>query len=258
MENHYQNSAAVELGNAPPRDSLTSRMPSEANILPRALSLAVHELRTPVTVVAGYLRMLLREQGGPLSDKQRKMLEEADRSCSRIGTLVSEMSDLGKLESGDLKPAGPEFDLSALIGELANDMHEGEDRGIRLELRGVDRPVMVAGDRTRIGAALRALMHAALRERADPGAVVVACSTTTTTDSSQAWAVVAIGGEPLVGSLSRPGETTPSFDEWRGGLGLALPVGRRVIEAHGGAVWSAPDAPRAGSALRLPLRSARP
>ena len=226
-------------------------MPSEANILPRALSLAVHELRTPVTVVAGYLRMLLREQGGPLTDKQRKMLEEADRSCSRIGTLVSELSDLGKLEGGDLKPSGPAFDLSALISELANDMHEGEDRGIRLELRGVDRPVMVAGDRTRIGAALRALMHAALRERADAGAVVVECSTTT--DSNQAWAVVAIGGEPLVRSLTRPADATPSFDEWRGGLGLALPVGRRVIEAHGGAVWSAPDAPRAGSALRLPV-----
>jgi signal transduction histidine kinase len=130
-------------------------------------------------------------------------------------------------------------------------MHEGEDRGIRLELRGVDRPVMVAGDRARIGTALRALMHAALRERADPGAVVVECSTTT--DSSQAFAVIAIGGDPLVRSLARPAEATPSFDEWRGGLGLALPVGRRVIEAHGGAVWSAPDAPRAGSALRLPL-----
>ena len=38
-------------------------------LFPQAMSLAVHELRTPVTVVSGYLRMLLREQGGPLSDK---------------------------------------------------------------------------------------------------------------------------------------------------------------------------------------------
>ena len=74
-------------------------MTAEHNALPRTLSLAVHELRTPVTVVAGYLRMLLREQAGPLSDKQRKMLEEADRSCGRLGALVAEMSELGKLES---------------------------------------------------------------------------------------------------------------------------------------------------------------
>src|SRR6266508_1009877 len=102
-------------------------MASDVNPFPRAMSLAVHELRTPVTVVSGYLRMLLREQAGPISEKQRKMLEEADRSCTRIGALVSEMSDLGKLEGGDLKPSGPEFDLSALISELASAMHEGED-----------------------------------------------------------------------------------------------------------------------------------
>ena len=44
------------------------------------------------------------------------------------------------------------------------------------------------------------------------------------------------------------------FDEWREGLGFALPVGRRVIEAHGGVLWSVPiGAPRTGSALRLPV-----
>jgi signal transduction histidine kinase len=55
------------------------------NPFARTLSLTVHELRTPVTVVSGYLRMLLKEQGGPLTEKQRKMLEEAERSCGRIG-----------------------------------------------------------------------------------------------------------------------------------------------------------------------------
>jgi signal transduction histidine kinase len=75
--------------------------PMTDDLFPRAMSLAVHELRTPVTVVSGYLRMLLREQGGPLTDKQRKMLEEAERSCGRIGALVSEMSELGKLHGGE-------------------------------------------------------------------------------------------------------------------------------------------------------------
>jgi signal transduction histidine kinase len=60
-------------------------MSSESNHFPRALSLAVHELRTPITVAAGYLRMLLREQAGPITDQQKKMLQEADKSCARIG-----------------------------------------------------------------------------------------------------------------------------------------------------------------------------
>jgi signal transduction histidine kinase len=135
-------------------------MSAELNFFPRVMSLAVHELRTPVTVVSGYLRMLLRDQAGPLSDKQRKMLEEADRSCSRIGALVSEMSELGKLESGTMTLSGPEFDLSALITEVASGMQEGADRGIRLETRGTDPPVM-AGDRPRLAAVLHALIPAA-------------------------------------------------------------------------------------------------
>lgn len=231
-------------------------MTVELNLFPRAMSLAVHELRTPVTVVSGYLRMLLREQAGPLTEKQRKMLEEADRSCTRIGAIVSEMSELGKLEGGTLTVSGTEMDLAALTEELASDMHEGEDRGIRLEVRGTKQPLMVMGDRTRLAAALQALMHAALRERGDPGVIVVECSTVT--DPNQPWAVVVIGEEPVARSLIEAARTPPPFDEWRGGLGLALPVGRRVIEALGGALWSAPgDTPRAGSALRLPLSQAR-
>ena len=217
------------------------------------MSLAVHELRTPVTVVAGYLRMLLREQAGPLTETQRKMLEEADRSCSRINALVSEMSELGKLEAGDITVAQAPFDLSALITELAKDMHEGSDRGVRLELRGVEKPVTVVGDRTRLSAALKALMHAALRERGEPGTIVVNCSIAS--DRGQQWALVAIGEEPVTTTLAGvAADGRPAFDEWRGGLGLALPVGRRVIEAHGGDLWSAPgDKPKSGSALRLPI-----
>jgi signal transduction histidine kinase len=228
-------------------------MASELNIFPRAFSLAVHELRTPITVAAGYLRMLLREQAGPLTDKQRKMLEEADRSCARIGALISEMSELGKLEAGDLRASGGPFDLSALLIELANDMHEGRDRGISLEVR-VATPITVSGDRTRLAAALRALMQASLRERGEPGAIVVESSVVPA--SNRAWAVVTIGDDAVTPSLLEGARApaAPAFDEWRGGLGLALPVGRRVIEAHGGAVWSAPDPrPRAGSAVRLPI-----
>lgn len=229
-------------------------MTVEHSAFPRAMSLAVHELRTPVTVVAGYLRMLLKEQGGPLTEKQRKMLEEAERSCSRIGTLVGEMSELGKLEAGDLGLAQQRFDLASLVAELASDMHEGDDRGVRLEVRGADRPLEVVGDRARLSAAVRALLFAALRERGDPGVIVVECSITTDT---QPAALVLIGEEPIVRMLEQPTSNGATFDEWRGGLGLALPVARRVVEAHGGSLWSAPgERPRSGSALRLPMRPA--
>ena len=161
------------------------------------------------------------------------------------------MSELGKLEDGEITFRASRFDLGALIAELASSMHEGEDRGVRLETR-VPGPVMVAGDRTRLAAALRALMHAALRERGEPGVIVVECSTLS--DTNQTWAIVTIGDETDAKPLAAAARTTPPpFDEWRGGLGLALPVGRRVIEAHGGALWSA-----AGEQAARGFRAAAP
>ena len=49
---------------------------------PKVLSLTVHEFRTPLTVVAGYLRMLSTDRVGPLSDAQRRVIQEAELSCA--------------------------------------------------------------------------------------------------------------------------------------------------------------------------------
>jgi signal transduction histidine kinase len=227
-------------------------MAAEHNVLPRAMSLAAHELRTPLAVVAGYIRMLLREQGGPLSEKQRKMLEEADRSCTRMGALVSEISDLGKLESGQMALQQQSFDLAALLAELASRMREGVDRGVRLEIRGTDRPLQVLGDRARLEAALGALLHASLRERGEPGVIVAECFSTGGADPA---VIIAISDEATVRDLAEAAAAGQPFDEWgRGGLGLALPVARRVVEAHGGVLWSGKgESPRSGSAIRIPL-----
>src|SRR5690348_16775575 len=67
---------------------------------PELISLAVHELRTPLSVVGGYLRMVLRDPASPIPERQRKMLEEAEKSCARLGALVGELSDVGKLDDG--------------------------------------------------------------------------------------------------------------------------------------------------------------
>jgi two-component system cell cycle sensor histidine kinase PleC len=223
--------------------------------LSRAMSLASHELRTPLSVVSGYIKMLLKEQGGPIAERQRKMLEEAEKSCGRIATLLEEMSELGKLESHQIDIARRPFDLAALLVELASRMHEGHDRGVHLEVRGADRRLQVVGDRERLGRALGSLLHSSLRERGEPGVIVAECTI------ANGAAFIAISDEASVRALSEAlseaAAAGRAFDEWaQGGLGLALPLARRIVEAHGGALWTGKgEGPRNGAAVRIPLEA---
>src|SRR3990170_3418924 len=89
---------------------------------PKLLSLAVHEFRTPITVVAGYIRMVLRERAGPISDQQRKLLEEAEKSCGRLSALVSEMSDLSALEGGTAAFNAATLELGGVLAEAVDSM----------------------------------------------------------------------------------------------------------------------------------------
>ena len=66
---------------------------------PKLLSLTAHEFRSPLTVVSGYIRMLLKDRTGTLTDQHRRLLEEAEKSCSRLSSLLAEVSELGNFES---------------------------------------------------------------------------------------------------------------------------------------------------------------
>src|SRR3954465_14459497 len=102
---------------------------------PKVLSLAVHEFRTPMTVVAGYIRMLLKERAGPLTDPQRRLLEEAEKSCGRLSALLAEMSDLSGLEAGTATFNRRPIDFRAALRETVSALPELPDRQVNIDLQ---------------------------------------------------------------------------------------------------------------------------
>jgi signal transduction histidine kinase len=228
------------------------RAPSEQAEL---LSLAVHEFRTPVTVVAGYLRMLSREQLGPLSERQRKVVEEAERACARLGALVSEMSDLAGLEGRGQSPpiTSGVVPLGPLLDEVAGQVREGRDRGVSLARRGDVSSATVDGDRGRLKSALEALATAVLREQTETTEVVLQAGVEE--HQGRRMAVLTIGRDGVADMLMQTGGPGARLNEFRGGLGLALPIARRVIEQAGGRIWSSAAGRTLGAvAVLLPLK----
>jgi signal transduction histidine kinase len=214
--------------------STDDRAASAAVPYAQLLSLAVHEFRTPASVVGGYLRMLERDEDPPLSDRQRKMVEEASKSCARLVTLVAELSEISKLDAGTAAYKSEPFDLFEEAARVAADVQDGTGREVRLSVRGDTSGARITGDPTRMRAALAAVFRAVLREQ--PSACTVVAERRRVTRNQDISALVVVARETDLARAS--GGARVPLDEKRGGMGLALPIARRVIEYHGGHIWS--------------------
>ena len=217
---------------------------------PKLLSLAVHEFRTPITVVAGYIRMLLKDRAGPLNDQQRKLLEEAERSCGRLAALVAEMSELSGLEREDAQLQTSTIELGELLKGAVAAIPELPDREVMLELQGVA-PGQVTADGPRFQAALVAILTALRRELVTSDRLLVQCRLAE--GRGHGWFQIAIGDQQQIEEIAAadPAELS-AFDEWRGGSGLSLAIARRIIGQHGGTLLAPPGNGRAGAVVTLP------
>jgi len=217
---------------------------------PELISLAVHEFRTPASVVGGYLRMLQRDSDASLTERQRTMIAEAEKSTARLVALLSELSDIAKIDAGVIKADLKPLDLGALLDDVARHVQNPGDREVQLQLRSDSAGASMNGDAGRLRSAFDAVFRSILREYAGPATIVVE-PRRITVEGRPAVLVVVADSDAVQEAYDRPREP---FDEKRGGMGLALPLARRIFEQHGGwllAPGGSDDRIRRSSALIL-------
>jgi signal transduction histidine kinase len=217
---------------------------------PRLMGLAVHELRTPITVASGYLRMVTREKVGPISDQQRKLLEEAEKACGKLSSLVSEMADLASLENGTAGVKKARMDLASSLEEAVAGLEPLLDREIAIEVQGADAPITISGDATRLRTALGSVIGALRRELVESDRLIVRVM-----NGPDETCTIWIAGADRIEQLATADTAgLQVFDEWRGGSGLSLAIARRVINQHDGGLFGAPGGEKAAAVVRLPCR----
>jgi signal transduction histidine kinase len=191
---------------------------------------------------------MLQRDPAPLSELQRKMIDEAERSCQRLVALIAELSEIQKFDADLVELAQQRFDIFPVMAEAAQGVLEPEERNVRLEVRGTPAGAPMRGDVPRLQAAFTAIYRASLREM--PANTTVVAERRLDRRQGVDSAVLVVAGEDTVRE-SYDAEPVP-FDEKRGGLGLALPLARRVIQRHRGRIWS-PAGARATTIVSLPL-----
>jgi signal transduction histidine kinase len=198
------------------------------------LALAAHEFRTPASVVAGYLRMLQRDADQPLSARQRRMVEDAVKACTQLVDLIGELSQISELDTDTVRTTLQTFDLFPELHVVAGRVDEGADREVRLLVRGMIAGARVHADRRALASAFETLYRALLREQPSATTIVVDCRIVA--DPVPSAVVVLAREDDVAQAAAAP---TQPLDEKQGGIGLRLPIARRIIQHHGGDVWSA-------------------
>lgn len=87
-------------------------------------SITSHELRTPMTVIRGYLNLLLKEQFGPINERQKEGLVRMQKNVTQLIDLVNDMLDLSKLEEEKMDFNYEDISLNDCFGQVKEEFSE--------------------------------------------------------------------------------------------------------------------------------------
>ena len=218
------------------------------------LTWALHELRTPLTALQGYLQLAERRLDPSVHEHAHRFLTLAIRETRRQASLVTELMDATRLQSGKLELKLAPLDLGPLVTHTV-EMAEVLTQGQTIVLSAQRDPVMIVGDASRLEQVLlnlltNAITHAAGTERID----VHVQSEDGTAEVMVQDAGPGIPVEALETIFGRFAQVSPKERSGRAGLGLGLYIAREIVEAHGGTI-TAHSAPGKGATftVRVPL-----
>jgi PAS domain S-box-containing protein len=206
----------------------------------RFLSIAAHELRTPVAVVKAFAELLVREleRGTQSPERIAHLIRRVIGGAERLDRLTDDLLDISRLRLGQL-PLRPEpLDLAALAREV---VERHRERAKETHHVVVDAAVTcpVRGDPDRIEQVLANLVENALKYTPEGGEVRV----TVRQDAGGVRVSVADEGIGLpaeaIETIFTPfGRAANAAESGIPGLGLGLYIGRSFVERHGGRIWA--------------------
>ena len=224
------------------------------------LSIAAHELKTPVTGLLGYAQLLLRSmQPGHQLDEQivTRSLKAIEQQSDRLTRLVSRLLDVARLESGRLGIEPAETDLVPLVASVVATLRAGT-AGQPIVVRA---PASVVGmvDPLRFEQVLTNLLDNAVKF--SPAGAEIEVDLTATSLGMARLTVTDRGPGIPVQDRERIFERfyQAHSGQYAAGMGLGLHVCRQIVEQHGGAI-RVEQPPEGGTrfVVVLPLKRDQP
>jgi two-component system sensor histidine kinase GlrK len=221
--------------------------------------------------------VLLDELPGPLTEKQRQLLELNRDSGRRLASMLSKLLDLSRIEAG-LQPDFQMVDVVQIARQSVLRMNRArEERGLQATVAEPVKRLLVRGDAAGIAQVLDNLLENAIKFSPQGGEVAVTVAEMSSRDERvppARWSALkrrGLGGDAVLITVSDEGPGVPDADKDRvfarfyqaeagraipaRGVGLGLAICLEIISAHGGVIWVSNNTPK-GSVFNVLLPGA--
>ena len=212
------------------------------------MAIVTHDLRSPLTVIAGYAALLIENTA---EDATREAAEDILGAATRMGRILEDLLDVARIESGTLGVAKNIEDIGALLSEVLRAYRPlFADRAIRFQVELPTLELRASIDHDRIVQLLSNLLANALKFTPTGGVVELSA------EAHEGEVVLAVRNS---GPGIKPEDLTDVFERFRKadkdpqrGLGLGLYICKSISEAHGGSI-SVASTPGRGAEFRVAL-----
>jgi two-component system sensor histidine kinase GlrK len=258
-------------------NSMTERLDELDRMKRDFVSKVSHDLKTPLSSMQETIGVLLDELPGPLTDKQRQLLELNRDSGRRLSAMLGKLLDLSRIEAG-LEPDFQMLDVVQIARRSVERMNAArQERGLQTTIEEPVRRLLVRGDGAGLMQVFDNLLENAIKF-SPPGAevrvTILDLPSRGERVPAERWGALqrrGLGGDAVLLSVADAGPGIPDVDKEKvfarfyqaeagraipaRGVGLGLTICREIVTAHGGSIWVSDNSPR-GSVFNVLLPGA--
>jgi signal transduction histidine kinase len=218
-----------------------------------------HDLKTPITSIAGWSQALLDGTAGTAAE-QRRAAETIHGEAQRMSRMVNELLELTRIETGQLQLGRERVDLNQVLREVHHNLSlRAQEKGLNFQLDVMPVPPVI-GDPDRLTQVFTNLAENAITYAPNAGEVRLVARS----DNGQWVEGIVEDNGPGVPAEALPRiferfyqvEKSRTRGDGRQGSGLGLAIVHELVEAHGGQV-SASSRPGEGTTFTVRLPASR-
>ena len=204
------------------------------------VSMAAHELRTPITSITGYLSVFMQEMAGKIPASETELLDKIDFASKQLLSLVDNMLNVSRVERGVFSVTVAPMDYLDLVNKIISELSErAKSKGQVIEYVPPTQPIpQIEGDKIRLGEVLSNLIANAINYTPANGRIRI------TVELKDAQVVThvqdngkGIPADAIPHLFQKFYRVVAKLEQASKGNGLGLYISKAIIDVHHGKIW---------------------